>query len=51
MTGDMNKFVNSYDGVHRVGDNAPCPIKGKGSITLDGETDTEDVYFGDGLKH
>ena len=54
MAGDRDKFVefNSYDGdVVRVGNNVPCPIKGKGSITLDGKTNTEDVYFIDGLKH
>ena len=26
-------------------------IKGKGSITLDGKTNIEDVFFVDGLKH
>lgn len=54
MIGDMNKFVefNSYDGgIVRVGNNAACHIKGKGSITLDGRTNTKDVYFVDDLKH
>ena len=27
------------------------PIMGIGSITLDGKTNTDDVYFVDGLKH
>ena len=54
MTGDMNKFVDfkSYDGgIVRVGNNATCHVKGIGSITLDGKTNIEDVYFVDGLKH
>lgn len=54
MTGDMNKFVefNSCDGrIFRVGNNVACHIKGIGSITLDGKTNTNDVYFVDGLKH
>ena len=54
MTGDMNKFVDfkSCDGgTIRVGNNATCYIKGIGSITLDGKSKTEDVYFVDGLKH
>ena len=37
MTSDMN--------------NASCQVKGIGSITLDRKTNTEDVYFVDGLKH
>ena len=54
MTSDMNNFVKfrSHDeGIVRVGNNATCPIKGIGSITLDGKTNTNDVYFVDGLKH
>ena len=31
--------------------NAVCHVKGIGSITLDGKTNTEDVYFVDGVKH
>ena len=54
MNGDMNKFVDlkSQDGgIVRVGNNATCQVKGIGSITFDGKTNTEDVYFVDGLKH
>lgn len=54
MTGDMRKFVKfrSHDGgIVRVGNNATCHIIGIGSITLDGKTNTNDVYFVDGLKH
>ena len=35
----------------RVGNNATCHIKGIGSITLDGKTNSDDIYFVDGLKH
>ena len=54
MTGDMRKFVNfrSHDGgIVRVGNNATYHIIGIGSITLDGKTNTDDVYFVDWLKH
>ena len=50
----MNKFVNfkSHDGgIVRVGNNIACQVKGIGSITLDGKTNTEDISFFDGLKH
>ena len=54
MTGDMNNFVkfrNHDGGIVRVGNNVVCHIIGIGSITLDGKTNTDDVYFVDGLKH
>ena len=54
MTDDMNKFVDfkSHDGgIVRVGSNATCHVKGIGSITLDGKTNIEDVYFVNGLKN
>lgn len=54
MIGDRDKFVEceSYDeGVVRFGNNAPYSIKGKRFIIVDGRTNTEDVYFVDGLKH
>lgn len=54
MAGDMNKFIdfNSCDeGIVRVGNNVACHIKGIGPNTLDGKTNTDDVYFFDGLKH
>ena len=53
MTGDMNNFVkfkNHDGGIVRVGNNATSHITGIGSITLDGKTNTNDVYFVDGLK-
>ena len=54
MIGDMNKFVkfrNHDGGIVRVGNNVAYHIIGIGSITLDGKTNTDDVYFVDGLKH
>lgn len=54
MARDMKTYVefNSYDGgILRVRNNSTCHIKGKWSITLDGKTNTEDVYFVDGFKH
>ena len=54
MTGDMRKFVkfkNHDGGVVRVGNIVACRITRIGSITLDGKTHTDDVYFIDGLKH
>ena len=54
MTTDMSKFVKfkSHDGgIVRVGNNVVCHIIGIESITLDGKTYTDDVYFVDGLKH
>ena len=54
MIGDMRKFVkfkNHDGGVFRVGNNVACQITGIGSITLDGKTHTDDVYFVDGIKH
>ena len=54
MTGDMNMFFEfrNYDGgIVRVGNNASYHITGIGSITLDRRTNTDDVYFLDGLKH
>ena len=54
MTGDMRKFVKfrSHDGeIIRLGNNVAYHVIGIGSITLDGKTYTDDVYFVDGLKH
>lgn len=54
MTSEMNEFTNFkiQDGdIVRVGNNVACQVKGIRSITLDGKTNTEDVYFVDGLKH
>ena len=48
MIGDVNKFFDFkiHDGgIVRVGNNKYFHVKGIGSITLDGKTNTEDVYF------
>ena len=50
----MNKFFDfkSQDGgIAKVGNNVACQVKGIGSITLDGKTKIEDVYYVDGLKN
>ena len=54
MIGDMRKFVKfrSHDGgIVKVGNSVAYHIIGIRSITLDGKTHTDDVYFVDGLKH
>ena len=53
MTSDMNKFIKfrNHDGdIVRVVNNVAYNIIGIGSITLDGKTNTDDVYFVDSLK-
>ena len=54
MAANMNKFVkfkNHDRGIVRVGNNVDCHIIGIRSITFDGKTNTNDVYFVFGLKH
>ena len=54
ITGDMYEFVKfwNYDGgIVRVGNNVACHTIGIGSITLDGRTNIDNVYFVDRLKH
>lgn len=54
MTGDKSKFItlNEFDGgVVRFGNNSPCMVKGKGSISLNGKSNVDDVFWVDGLKH
>ena len=54
MNGDMNKFLkfrNHDGGIVRVDNKASCQITRIGSITLDGKTNTDNVYFVDGLKN
>ena len=54
MNNDMNKFVKfrNYDGgIFRVGNNVAYHITWIGSISLDGKTNTDDVYFVDDLNH
>ena len=45
------KLGNHDGGIVRVGNNATYHIIGIWSITLDGKTKTDDVYFVNGLKH
>ena len=54
MTNDMSKFLkfrNHDEVIVRVGNNIAYHITWIGSITLDGKTNTDDVYFVDGLKN
>ena len=45
------KSKNHDGGIVRVGCNVAYHIIGIGSITLDDKTNTNGVYFVDGLKH
>ena len=54
MTSDMRKnfkFSSHDGGFVRVGNNVSYHIIGIGSITIDGKTNIDDIYFVDGLKH
>lgn len=54
MIGDRRKFLSleEYDGgVVQFGNDAPCMVKGKGYISLNGKRSADDVYWGEGLKH
>ncbi|GLJ51639.1 hypothetical protein SUGI_1097500 [Cryptomeria japonica] len=54
MTGDKGKFLSLQEfdrGLVRFGDDIACMIKGKGTISLDGKNNTENVYYVEGLRH
>ena len=54
MTSDMRKFVkfrSHNGGIIRVGNNVAYHITRIWSITFDGKTYTNNVYFVEGLKH
>ncbi|GLJ24587.1 hypothetical protein SUGI_0469920 [Cryptomeria japonica] len=54
MTGDRSKFLSleEYDGgVVCFGNDAPCMVKGRGSISLNGKSSADNVYWVDGLRH
>ena len=54
MIGYMNKsvkFRNHIGGIIRVGDNGACHITQIWSTTHDGKTNTNHVYFVNGIKH
>ena len=53
MTGDKGKFttLNHYDGNNvKFGNDAPCLIKGKGSIKLTQNISCDDAYYVKGLN-
>ena len=54
MTRDKNKFItlNYYDGNSvRLGNDAPCLIKGKGSIKLTEKILCDNAYYVEGLNY
>ena len=54
MTGDKIKFTSftQYDGNSvRFGNNAPCLIKGKGSIRLIEKISCDNAYYVEGLNY
>lgn len=54
MTSNGSKFLtlNEFDGgVVRFGNDSPCMVKGKGTISLNRNRNTYDVYQVEGLKH
>ena len=54
MTGDKSKFITltQYDGNSvRFGNNAPCLIKGKGSIKLTEKITCDNAYYVEGLNY
>ena len=54
MIGDKSKFtaLSHYDGNSvRFGNDAPCLIKGKGSIKLTKETSCDNAYYVEGLSY
>ena len=54
MTGDKSKFVtlSYYDGNSvRFGNDAPCLIKGKGSIKLTYKFSCDNVHYVEGLNY
>ena len=54
MTGDKSKFITftQYDGNSvRFGNDAPCQIKGKGSIKLTEKITFDNAYYVEGLNY
>lgn len=54
MTGDRSKFLSlkEFDGrVVRFGNDSPYMVKGKGTISLNGKSSVDDVYWVEGLKN
>lgn len=54
MTGDKRKFLSLQEfdgGLVRFGDDKACMIKRRGTISLDGKNDSDNVYYVEGLRH
>lgn len=54
MTSDKRKFLSLQEyhgGLVRFGDDKSWSIKGRGTISLDGKHNTDNVYYVEGLKH
>lgn len=54
MTSNQSKFLSleEYDGgVVHFGNGAPCMVKGRGSISLNGKSSADNVYWVHGLRH
>ncbi|GLJ34627.1 hypothetical protein SUGI_0696480 [Cryptomeria japonica] len=54
MTGDKENFLTLQEfdcGQVRFGNNKACMIKGRGTISLDGKNNTNNVYYVEGMKH
>lgn len=54
MTSDWSKFLSleEYDGgVVYFGNDAPCMVKGRGSISLNGKSSANNVYWVERLRH
>lgn len=54
MTRDKRKFLSlqEFDGSQvKFADDKACMIKGRGIISLGGKHNTDNVYYGEGLKH
>ena len=53
MIGDKIKYVTftQYDGNSVFRNDAPCLIKGKGSIKITEKTSCDNAYYVEGLKY
>ncbi|GLJ07858.1 hypothetical protein SUGI_0075690 [Cryptomeria japonica] len=54
MTGDKRKFIKCEDwngGLVSFGDNSSIKIKGKGTLSIDGNLKAHDAYYLEGLKN
>ena len=51
MTEAFLSLEEYVGGVVRFGNDAPCMVKGRGSISLNGKSSANNVYWVDGLRH